>query len=173
MTLEQFQQFRADPEPVIGASLKVVAPTGDYDSDKLINVGGNRWATRAQVGSIIPVRPTWLLELAAGVWLFGDDDEFLPGKRQQDPIYSAQANVIKRIRPGLWASLDLTYFEGGRSTIGGNRLRDVQQNLKVGGTLVVPFGGRHAIKIGYANGTVTKYGSDFDQFLLTYQMLLK
>jgi hypothetical protein len=114
-----------------------------------------------------------LLELAAGAWLFGDNDQFLPGKREQDPIYPVQANLIKRIRPGLWAFLDLTYVEGGRTTIGGDRLRDVQQNLKIGGTLVVPFGGRHAIKIGYANGAVTKYGSDFDQFLLTCQILLK
>lgn len=173
MTREEFLEFRAKPRPIIGASLKVVAPTGDYDSNKLINVGGNRWATRLQLGSIIPLRPTWLLELEGGVWFFGDDDEFLPGAREQDPIYSAQVNLIKRIRPGLWASLDLTYFGGGRQTIGGEKLSDVQHNVKLGGTVVVPFAGRHAIKVGYANGAVTKYGSDFDQFLVTYQVLLK
>jgi hypothetical protein len=173
MTREEFLEFRAKPRPIIGASLKVVAPTGEYDSNKLINVGGNRWATRLQLGSIIPLRPTWLLELEGGVWFFGDDDEFLPGAREQDPIYSAQVNLIKRIRPGLWASLDLTYFGGGRQTIGGEKLSDVQHNVKLGGTVVVPFAGRHAIKVGYANGAVTKYGSDFDQFLVTYQVLLK
>ena len=49
----------------------------------------------------------------------------------------------------------------------------VQKNLKVGGTLVVPFHGRHAIKFGYANGTVTRHGNDFNQFLVSYQVLLK
>jgi len=173
MTPEEFLEFRADPETIIGASVKVVAPTGEYDSDRLINVGANRWATRLQLGSIIPITPTWLLELEGGVWFFGDDDDFLPGKKEQDPVYSAQVNLVKRIQPGLWASLDVTYFRGGRQTIGGNRLDDEQNNIKVGGTVVVPFAGRHAIKIGYANGAVTKYGSDFDQFLLTYQVLLK
>ncbi len=173
MTLEDFQALRANPRPILGASLKVVAPTGRYDTDRLINVGANRWAARAQLGSIIPLRPTWLLELTAGAWFFGDDDEFLPGKREQEPIFSGQANLIKRIRPGLWASLDLTYFTGGRQTIGGNQLDDAQKNLKVGGTLVVPFHGRHAIKIGYANGVVTKTGADFNQFLVSYQVLLK
>ena len=172
MTREDFLEFRANPRPIVGASLKLVAPTGHYDSNKLINVGANRWATRLQLGSIIPLRPTWLLELEAGAWFFGDDDEFLPGAREQDPIYSAQVNLIKRIRPGLWASLDLTYFGGGRQTIDGNRLDDAQRNVKIGGTVVVPFAGRHAIKIGYANGAVTKYGSDFDQFLVTYHLLL-
>ena len=172
MTLDDFLALRADPHPIIGASIKVVAPTGDYDENRLINVGLNRWATRLQLGSIIPLKPSWLLELSASVWFFGDDDEFLPGKRAQEPIYAAQANLIKRIRPGLWASLDFTFFGGGRQTIGGGELSDVQKNFKLGGTLVVPFKGRHAIKLGYAAGLKTKYGSDYDQLLLTYQVLL-
>ena len=93
--------------------------------------------------------------------------------REQDPIYALEAHLIKRFRPGFWASLDFTYFTGGRQTIGGERLGDVQQNAKLGGTVVIPFADRHAVKIGYATGTVTKYGSDFDQFLVTYQVLLR
>ena len=173
MTREDFRALRANPHPILGASLKVVAPTGRYDTDKLINVSANRWAARAQLGYIIPLKPKWLLELTAGAWFFGDNDEFLTVKREQEAIFSAQANLIKRFRPGFWASLDLTYFAGGRQTIGGDRLDDAQQNLKVGGTLVVPFHGRHAIKFGYANGAITRRGNDFNQFLMSYQMLLK
>lgn len=78
-------------------------------------------------------------------------------------------------RPGPLEPLgkDLTYFTGGRQTIGGDRLSDVQKNLKIGGTLVVPFRVRYAIKFGYANGAVTRRGNDFNQFLLSYQVLLK
>jgi hypothetical protein len=172
MSVEEFLEYRTHPRPILGASLKVIAPTGEYYSDRLINVGTNRWATRLQLGSIIPVTDTWLLELEGGVWFFSDDDEFLPGRREQDPIFSAQANLIKRIRPGLWASLDFTYFGGGRQTIGGEELDDEQHNMKIGGTVVIPFADRHAIKLGYANGARTKYGSDFDQFLVTYQVRL-
>ena len=173
MTREDFLARRADPHPIIGASLKVIAPTGDYDSDRLINVGANRWATRLQLGTIIPLRPGWLLEAAAGIWIYGDDDDFITGARKQDPVYPLEAHLVKRFRPGFWASLDFTYFSGGRQTIGGERLEDVQQNTKVGGTVVIPFAGRHAVKIGYATGAVTKYGADFDQFLMTYQVLLR
>jgi hypothetical protein len=173
MTVEDFLDFRAKPRSIIGASIKLVIPTGDYDSDKLINIGANRWATRLQVGTIYPMTTTWLFELEAGLWLFSDDDDFLPGKREQEPIYSVQTNLIKRFSPGFWASLDLSFFSGGRQTIGGDRLNDSQRNAKVGGTIVFPFAKKHAVKIGYANGAVTKYGSDFDQFLVTYQVLLK
>lgn len=173
MTPGDFQALRADPHPILGASLKVVAPTGRYDEDRLVNVGANRWAVRAQLGSIIPLQRSWLLELTGGVWVYGDDDEYLAGKREQDPIFSVQTNLIKRFRPGLWASLDFTWFRGGQQTIGGHRNDDEQRNLKVGGTVVVPFHGRHAIKLGYANGISTRRGNDFDQILLTYQLLLK
>jgi len=172
MTLEDFLALRANPHLIVGASLKIVAPTGHYDSDRLINVGTNRWAVRAQLGSIIPLRPTWLLELTAGAWFFADDDDFIAGKKEQDPILSAQTNLIKRIRPGLWASLDLTYYTGGRQTIAGNRLGDTQRNVKIGGTVVVPFRGRHAIKIGYVKSVVTKFGTNFNQFLVSYQVVL-
>ena len=172
MNLEEFQALRAEPRPILDASLRIVAPTGSYDTNKLVNIGANRWATRVQLGSIIPIKPKLLLELMAGAWIFGDDDDYLTGKREQKPIYSLEADLIKRFRPGFWASLNFTYFRGGRQTIGGEQLDDAQSNLKVGATFVVPIRGRHAIKLGYANGAKTKHGTDFDQVLLSYQILL-
>lgn len=173
MTKEDFLAFRANPSPLIGASLKVIVPTGQYHNDRLINTGSNRWAVRAKIGAIFPLKPKWVLELSAGAWFFGDNDEFITGKKEQDPIYSIETNLIKRIRPGLWASLDLTYYNGGRQTVDDNPLRDKQSNLKVGGTLVVPFRRRHAIKVGYASGVVTRYGNAFDQIIVSYQVALK
>lgn len=172
MNKEEFLAFRADPKPLIGASIKVIAPTGEYYSDRLVNVGSNRWTTRFKLGAVYPLKEKLLLELSASAWFFGDDKDFVAGKKEQEPIYSAEANLIKRIRPGLWASLDATYYYGGRQTIGGNQLSNAQSNLKLGGTVVVPFLQRHAIKVGYAHGVVTRYGDDFNQFLLSYQVLL-
>ncbi len=42
MDREQFRALRADPHQRLGASIKVLAPTGTYHSDKLLNVSGNR-----------------------------------------------------------------------------------------------------------------------------------
>ena len=173
MTVEDFLAFRANPRPIIGASLKVVMPTGHYNPDKVVNVGANRWAARLKLGTVIILKPKWLMEISASTWLFGDDDDFFFGKKEQDPVFALETNLIKRIRPGLWASLDVTYYRGGNQTIDGNLLENKLHNLKLGGTLVVPIHKRHVIKFGYANGVVTRYGNDFDQFLLTYQVALK
>jgi hypothetical protein len=173
MTPADFQALRADPHPILGASLKVVAPTGSYDSDRLINVGANRWAAKIEFGYMIPIQPKWLLEFEAGAWFFGDDEDYLPGKREQEPVLAGEVHLVKRFKPGFWASLDLNFFAGGRQTIGGNELEDVQRNSRLGGTVVVPFKGRHAIKIGYSRGVVTKYGTDYRQLIVTYQVLFR
>ena len=62
--------------------------------------------------------------------------------------------------------------QGGQQTIGGSELIDWQQNSRIGGMIVVPFLGRHAIKVGYSFGVYTKFGNDFDQFQVSYQVLL-
>jgi len=173
MDVTGFQELRANPHPILGASLKILAPTGAYDSNRLINVGANRWAARTQLGFIMPFSSNWQLELAAGAWFFGDDPDFLVGRREQEPIFHGHLHLVKRFRPGFWASLDLNYFTGGRQTIGGQQLSDVQKNSKVGVTVVVPFRGRNAIKLGYASGAHTEYGSDFDQYLVVFQRVLK
>ncbi len=173
MDVTGFQELRANPRPILGASLKILAPTGAYDSNRLINVGTNRWAARTQLGFIMPLRPKLHLELAAGAWFFGDDPEYLQGRREQEPIFHGHLHLVRRFRPGLWASLDLNFYAGGRQTIGGQRLSDVQKNSKVGFTVVVPFRGRNAIKLGYATGAHTEYGGDFDQYLVAFQRVLK
>jgi hypothetical protein len=172
MTPADFQELRKKPHPILGASLKVVAPIGQYNADRLLNVGGNRWAVRAELGSVIPLKRKWLLELQAGTWFLGDDGEFIGGYREQDPIYAFQLHLVHRVRPGFWVSLDGNYFTGGRQTIEGTELEDVQQNSRVGGTLAFPFGGRHALKFGFAVGVFADFGTDFDQYLVSYQVLL-
>ncbi len=172
MTPKDFLEFRANPHPILGASVKVLVPIGRYEKDKLINVGAHRWAFKPELGYIIPLAKKWLLELDLGAWFFTGADDYLPGKREQKPIIAAQVHLVRRFKAGFWASLDVNFYTGGQQTIGGNELVDVQQNSRIGGTIVVPFLGRHAIKVGYSFGVVTEFGTDFKQLLVSYQVLL-
>ncbi len=163
-----FQALRANPRTIFGASILVQARTGSYEPDKLINAGTNRWAVKPAIGAIWPVRPTWLLEFDLGVWIYGDNDEFLGTTRKQDPIIAAEFHVVKRIRPGFWAALDFTYYAGGQTTVGGNERDDRQENTRLGGTMLFPFKSQHAIRASYSTGVVTTAGGDFDNFSLSY-----
>jgi Putative MetA-pathway of phenol degradation len=54
---------------LLGVSLKVVAPTGQYDPTKLVNWGSNRWAFKPEVG-YSRRRRHMVLDGYAGVWFF-------------------------------------------------------------------------------------------------------
>lgn len=172
MNREEFAAFRQNPAPVLSGSIKLVAPTGDYDSNRLINVGANRWALKAELGYIRPLRPKWLFELDLGVWFFEDNDDFVGFNKEQGSIASAQVHLIHSFARGFWMSLDGSFYRGGRSTLGDRRLDDLQRDSKLGLTVVYPFAPRHAIKAGYSIGSVNDDDEDFDIFQLSYSWAL-
>ena len=173
MTPSEFQELRQNPHPILGASVKVVAPTGEYDAEKLINIGTNRWAVKGELGYMIPIKPRWLLEFELGGWLIGDNDSFLGETREQDSVFTGEVHLVRRFKPGFWASLDLNYYTGGQSTIGGVEVADLQRNSRLGGTVVVPIRRRHAVKVGYSTGVVTESGGDYEMLLLSFTTLIK
>jgi hypothetical protein len=172
MTPQQFKGLLRNPKPIIGGSLKLVAPTGNYDSEELINVGANRWAMKAELGLILPLKPNWLFETAIGSWFFEDNDDFYAGlTREQKPIAAIQAHLIRTFNSGLWLSLDGNYYKGGRSTVDGRRLNDLQRDSKLGVTLHYSFTRRDFVKLGYTLGSVIDSDEDFDIVVLTYSRI--
>lgn len=169
MTRPEFIEMLGTPRPILGISLKLVAPTGKYDSNRVINVGANRWAMKAELGYIVSVRPKWLLEASLGSWFFADNNDFLGMTKEQKPVVTIQGHLIHSFRRGFWASLDPNYYTGGRSTIGGRRLDDLQRDSKVGVTAVLPFASRHVVKFGYSVGSLNDSDESFSTFLMSYQ----
>jgi hypothetical protein len=163
-----FRAMLQDPKLIIGASLVFQPPTGEYEPDKVINLGPNRWTMKPGVGLIWPIRPSWLLEFDVGVWLFGDNDDFLSQTRAQDPLLSTEIHLVKQIRPGFWASLDANYYVGGETQIGNASKTNFQRNSRAGVTVYFPIKGRHALRSSFSTGTVTESGGDYDIFTLSY-----
>lgn len=163
-----FRELVAKPRPIIAASILVQPPTGSYDVDKAINAGTNRWSTKLALGGIWPLVPGWLFEASAGVWYFGDNDEFLGMTRQQDPIFASEVHLVRTNRSGLWIALDGTYYSGGQTTLGGVERDDRQQNTRIGFTLLYPIKRRHAIRLAYSTAVSTEIGGDYDSISLNY-----
>ncbi len=98
------------PATMVGASLTVVAPTGQYDPARLVNIGTNRWALKPEIGLSQPFG-NWFAEASAGVWLFGDNEAYLGGKqRQQSPLGVFQLHGGYQFRPGLWIAADAGFM---------------------------------------------------------------
>ena len=92
--------------------MAVTAPLGQYDDDKLVNIGTNRWSIKPELGISKALGPL-TLELAAGATVFTRSDDFLGQTRDQAPVYSLQANVVYDLGRGIWGALTGTYVTGG------------------------------------------------------------
>lgn len=125
----------------LGTSLVVVLPLGKYDSKKLVNIGTNRWAFKPELGLSHPLG-RWDLDLYGGAWVFRDNADFFGGRRrEQAPLWTLQSHVSYTFRPRLWLAADATFYDGGRTTVDGER---------------------QSIKIAWSRGATTRIGGDFD-----------
>jgi hypothetical protein len=157
--------------PILGVSLVVVPPLGQYMPDKLINIGTNRWAFKPEVGYSHPLGH-WQFDGYAGMWLFTDNTDFYGGhRRSQDPVMSFQAHVSYTIKPGLWAAVDATQYSGGAASVDGVPNSGRQKNLRLGLTLSTPVPGVRGLsaKFTYSDGAVVRVGSDFKSVGLALQ----
>lgn len=167
LTLKEFADWEQDL--IIGASLRVTPPWGQYDDRKLVNIGTNAWAFKPQVG-ISKAIGQWTLEATAAVTFFTDNNDFYGGNQlSRAPLYSLQGHVIYGFRSGLWASLDATYFTGDRTTVNGALNSDLEQNWRLGATLAFPINRENSIKFYASKGVAARTGDNYDLFGVAWQ----
>jgi Putative MetA-pathway of phenol degradation len=162
---------KAPRRTILGVSLNMAAPVGEYDREKLINLGTNRWAFRPEFAVSRPLGQRWLVDAYAGLWLFTANNESYPGTqtKTQAPMGSFQAHVSYNFQRQLWAALDLTYYVGGRTTVEGVRADDMQSNARGGLTVALPVGQRHSIKVAVSRGAIVRVGADFNTYSFAWQ----
>jgi hypothetical protein len=169
LTLEEFAAYEQDV--IVGVSVQVAAPLGQYDDKRAVNIGSNRWMFKPEIGISKAFGPL-TLEVTPSIAVFTANDDFFDGKRrEQDPVYAVQGHVIYRFGAPLWGSIDATYYGGGRTTVDGVENDDRQSNARVGATLALSVSRHHSIKLYASKGAVTRIGGDFDLlgFALQYR----
>jgi Putative MetA-pathway of phenol degradation len=166
MTLKEFAAYQH--RTIVGVSVTVVPPLGQYDSTKLINLGTHRWSFKPEVG-FSRAYGKWVVEGMAGAWFFTDNTEFVGGRtRSQDPIVAMQVHVTHRFTRTIWLAADANYFTGGRTTLGGKQNLDLQRNSRVGATFSAALDRHQAIRMSVSRGAYTTIGADFTSVAVGY-----
>jgi hypothetical protein len=159
------------PTSTLGASLTVVAPTGQYDPARLVNIGSNRWSFKPELGVSVP-RGAWRFEGTGGVWLFTENDAYFGGARfEQRPVETIQGHAIYTFRRQLWVAASATFFAGGRRVVNGVEGSTLQKNSRFGVQASIPFGSGHSLKLNWARGLTTRAGGDFTTIGVAWQYL--
>jgi hypothetical protein len=164
---KDFQQYKE--ETGLGVSVIVMAPTGQYFDDKLVNIGSNRWSIKSEIGFSQRYGPLYL-ETYAGVWVFTANNKFInTNTLTQDPIFGFQAHLCYYIAQGFWVALNSGYAHGGETYVNGVAKHDFQNNVRFGATISVPLWRNHTLKLLAHTGVTTRIGGDFDMLTLAYQ----
>jgi Putative MetA-pathway of phenol degradation len=167
LSLKEFSGYHQDT--IIGVSLQVTAPSGQYIPSKLINIGTNRWSIKPELGVSKALAP-WTFEAAAGVTFFTDNDEYFGANtRHQNALFSVQGHVIYNFTRKMWAALDATYYAGGRTSLNGNGDNDLQNNSRWGGTYAYSLARQNSIKLYFSSGVVARTGSEFRIYGIGWQ----
>jgi len=167
LSMKEFADYRQDL--IIGASLQVSAPLGQYDDTKLINIGNNRWSFKPQLG-VSKAWGAWSVEVAPGVTFYTDNNDFnMGGTLAQAPLYSVQTHVVYGFRSGIWLALDGTYYTGARITVNGVSTATLQTNTRTALTLALPVDRHNSVKIYASTGTSTRTGAEFNGVGIAWQ----
>lgn len=167
LQLKDFASYRQDL--IVGASLQVQAPLGQYDPARLVNLGSNRWAFRPEVG-VSKVFYPLLIEAVLGATFYTTNDEYFGGQtRKQDPVIATQLHLVYLLRAGSWIALDANYYSGGRTTVNGVQQNDELGNSRLGLTYSYPWDRQHSIKLYASEGISVRFGTDFTVVGLAWQ----
>lgn len=166
LTAKEFAAYQQDL--IVGASLQVSVPVGQYDQTRVVNIGTNRWFVKPEIGVSKAIGPL-TLEVMPAVTVYTANTNFYNGHtRTQDPIYSLQGHVIYSFGSGIWAAADVTYFTGGSTAINGVADNDLQRNWRAGATLSFPINARYSVKLYASRGVSARTHDNYD--LIGFQL---
>ena len=167
MAAKAFGSYRL--RTLVGTSLTVVPPLGQYEPAHLINVGTNRWSFKPELG-LARAKGPWVAEVMFGAWFFTRNSEFAGnGTRTQEPIVSTQAHLSYRfLSRNMWLAADMNYYVGGQTTLNGAVHADLQRNSRVGLTYSAALTRAHSIRASVSRGAYTTIGADFTAVSVGY-----
>jgi hypothetical protein len=167
LSVQEFAGWQQDL--IVGASIQVSPPLGQYDPDRMVNLGSNRWFVRPDIG-ISKAWGDFVLELSTGVIFFADNNEYYGGRNlEQNPVSVTQAHVIYTFGRGVWGAVSWVCDYGGRTKIDGVRNDDEQSNSRVGAMFSMPVNRNNSIKIFSSTGVITRYGTEYDLAGISWQ----
>ena len=172
MQLKEFVKWKQ--KVLLGASVRIVAPTGQYDPYKLINWGINRWAFKPEFG-YSQRWDKWMLDGYAGLWFYTANNAAyagpFPGKQTQTPVGSFEGHLSRDFgKRRFWASLDGNFWFGGIASLNGiQNLETKQTSSRLGGTISVPVNRQQSFKANYSVGSYVRFGGNYHTITVGWQ----
>ncbi|MBK8983085.1 MAG: transporter [Ignavibacteria bacterium] len=169
--MEPREMMKFSEKFVLGTSVVFSLPTGQYYTERLINLGSNRFSIKPEIGMSYKLE-SFYFEFFTGVWFFTKNSEFLKTNTvTQNPLLTMQGHISYLFPSKIWISGNVGYSGGGDSKINDDVKNDFQRNVRSGVTLSVPFSMSHSVKASVNTGVTTRVGGNFTTLSLIYQYI--
>jgi hypothetical protein len=124
-----------EPTTILGMSLTVTGPNGQYDPNRVLNLGSNRWSFKPEMGVSYPfgAERKWELDGYINAYFFTDNTSYQGTEiLKQEPLPGLEVHISYSVTPSFWVSLDSRYAFRGETVVDGQTQGNGQQNLIVG-----------------------------------------
>jgi hypothetical protein len=162
------------PETIVGVSVSVAVPSGQYNGNKLLNLGSDRWLFRPEIALSRPFGPEqkWQLDTYANCEFYTDDVSYRGTKiLSEQPLPGLEGHVSYSFSDKLWAALDTRYSLRGDTSINGLDQNDSQRNFIIGSELNLALNPQHSLVIEFAKALVHRNGTAYSGFTVKYDFV--
>jgi Putative MetA-pathway of phenol degradation len=166
---DQFADYK--PTTTVGLSVNISAPTGQYNSNKLLNLGSDRWSFNPEIAVSHPFgsEQKWQWDVYARAYFFTDNTLY-NGREilRQQPLPGLEGHVSYFFVHSAWASIDTLYSFRGATVIDGVYQNNAQKNFTLGSEVNVSLNPRSSLVFQFAKALVHQNGPALTGFAVKY-----
>jgi hypothetical protein len=172
LSVAEFDSYK--PETIVGVSFSVAAPSGQYNGNKILNLGSDRWLLRPEIALSYPFGPgkEWQLDTYANCEFYTDNVSYRGTKvLSAQPLPGFEGHISYSFSDKLWASLDTRYSLRGDTSINGANQNDSQQNFIVGSEVNLALNSQHSLVFEFGKAVVHRNGTAYTGFTVKYDFV--
>jgi len=161
------------PTTTLGVSVTVTAPTGQFSSDRVLNLGADRWAVKPELALSHPFGPDqkWQLDAYLNTYFYSDNTSFR-GREilRQEVLPGLEGHVSYALNESLWIAADTRYSFRGTTFVDGADQDNAQRNLIVGSEINLSINHRHALVFAIGKAFVHHNSPDVTAVAVRYDV---
>jgi Putative MetA-pathway of phenol degradation len=169
LTVEQFENYK--PTTILGVSFTLTAPNGQYNANKILNLGSNRWIFKPEFALSQPFGPEqkWQLDAYANAYFYTDNTSYR-GREvlHQQPLPGFEGHLSYSFNDSAWLSLDTRYSFRGNTFVNSVDQNSGQQNFILGSEMSVAINDRNSLLFEFGKALVHTNGPALTGFAVKY-----
>lgn len=147
-------------------------PLGEYDKDRVLNMGANQWAFKTEVG-FVKGWGDFYLELTPNVEFYTDNSDYgaASATLEKDPLFTLETHLSYDVSKTVLVSLDHYYKKGGETTVANTAMNDETETHSIQFTLGVTPAPKQKLLLQYLQDVSVENGSKTNRFGARYTFM--